>query len=673
MPGAPLLWWQPCHPHGARPGAHLQAEAGQHLVGRQAVVHGAALPPGTRHGSPRGKSHPGGVTQPRGTLSCHPACNTDMASRGAKGGQWPEPGQGREWGRGLYSPQSPRAPTQRRHGSGCGRAAVCSCALPRPPAPAPPPPSAPGTPPSWALHRRWLRAPGTKHRLPSTGHGTPTQGMALRGSPTPPASTTHCSTVDALPWPGNTNTYLGTGGQQPVPRATSSLRGQGVSRQGGTVAAAAGHAGDSPGTRCHWLSLRGLCELIYAVTWSSEPSGASKHRKVTQPWAGKPPPRCGEAPAPPSTHLPGAQGTGPLLPQRCAGASTHIPTHRSARGLWAVGTLIPGTPHLRTRDRPGRSRARGAQTSTATQREEAYVCPESSSSPVTLGWDEAAPSIGDHRPPSSLSSAPGMPDGAGRRRSPVPGGRARRRRTSRQGEQAMGPLQRSAGFSRSRARAGPRPSPGSSVPHSTSVSGGRQRAAMGEGPTPQGGRRAVAEAVALTQEAAGEALGGGGGEAGGRSGVPAGPCAGDTDPPGSRPGCRGGPRAHPPSPPPPAAAAATPACAWRGRGRGAPRPHAVHSRRPRSRLHGPHRRRRLPLPAPIPDTRVLVRCRATAPGWGLPTPVPVPAPTHGPPPRPGRFGAPRGPGAAPWLGHRTGPRGGATGRAPAHQTDGGTG
>lgn len=176
VPGAPLLWWQPCHPRGARPGAHLQAEAGQHLVGRQAVVHGAALPPGTRRGSPHGKSHPGRVTQPRGTLSWHPACNTDMASRGAKGGQWPEPGQGRKWGRGLYSPQSPCAPTQRRHGSGCGRAAVCSCALPRPPAPAPPPPSAPGTPPSWALHQRWLRAPGTKHRLPST----PAQGMAPR-------------------------------------------------------------------------------------------------------------------------------------------------------------------------------------------------------------------------------------------------------------------------------------------------------------------------------------------------------------------------------------------------------------------------------------------------------------------------------------------------------------
>lgn len=76
------------------------------------------------------------------------------------------------------------------------------------------------------------------------------------------------------------------------PRAVCGDRGSVGGETGDT---AAGHAGGSPGTRCRWLNLRRLCELVYAVTWSSEPSGASKHRKVTQPWAGKPPPRCGEA------------------------------------------------------------------------------------------------------------------------------------------------------------------------------------------------------------------------------------------------------------------------------------------------------------------------------------------------------------------------------------------
>ena len=81
------------------------------------------------------------------------------------------------------------------------------------------------------------------------------------------------------------------------PRAVCGDRGS-VGR--GDGAAAAGHAGGSPGTCCRWLSLWLLRELMYAMTWSSEPSGASKHRKVTQPWAGKPPPRCGKAPAPPT-------------------------------------------------------------------------------------------------------------------------------------------------------------------------------------------------------------------------------------------------------------------------------------------------------------------------------------------------------------------------------------
>lgn len=76
------------------------------------------------------------------------------------------------------------------------------------------------------------------------------------------------------------------------PRAVCRDRG---SVGGETEDAAAGHAGGSPGTRCCWLSLWRLCELVYAVTWSSEPGGASKHRKVTQPWAGKPPPHCGKA------------------------------------------------------------------------------------------------------------------------------------------------------------------------------------------------------------------------------------------------------------------------------------------------------------------------------------------------------------------------------------------
>lgn len=207
---------------------------------------------------------------------------------------------------------------------------------------------------------------------------------------------------------------------------------------------------------------------------------------------------------------PWGTGNRTAAPQRRAGASTHVPTRCSAGGLPVTGTLIPGFPHLRTRGRPGGVGARDAWTSTATQREEAYACPESSSSPVTLGWDEAAPSIGDHRVPSPPSSAPGMPDGAGWRGSPmpVPGGRARRSRASRQGEQAMGPVQRSAGSRRSRARASPRLDPGGSVPHSTSVSGGRRRAAVAVGVPRPGRAGTMLVAVALTQEAAGEALGG---------------------------------------------------------------------------------------------------------------------------------------------------------------------
>lgn len=59
--------WSPslvafCHPHSAWSDAHLQAEAGQHLIGGQDIVHGTTLLPATKCGSPRGKS-PSRITQ----------------------------------------------------------------------------------------------------------------------------------------------------------------------------------------------------------------------------------------------------------------------------------------------------------------------------------------------------------------------------------------------------------------------------------------------------------------------------------------------------------------------------------------------------------------------------------------------------------------------------------
>lgn len=74
----------------------------------------------------------------------------------------------------------------------------------------------------------------------------------------------------------------------------------------------------------------------------------------------------------------------------------------------------------------------------------------------------------------------------------VAGDKARRTRASRQGTQAVGSVQRRAGSSRRRARASPCLGPGGSVPHSTSVSGGTERAAWGWSPHALGGVGAVA-------------------------------------------------------------------------------------------------------------------------------------------------------------------------------------
>lgn len=119
------------------------------------------------------------------------------------------------------------------------------------------------------------------------------------------------------PRQGDASTYLGTGGQQPLLQAMNNLWGQRVSGQGG-LRPLQGTCRGSPGTRCCWLSLCRPREFMYAETWSSEPSGASKHRKITQPWAGKPPPHCGEAPAPPApTQLPGARERDPHTTEMC--------------------------------------------------------------------------------------------------------------------------------------------------------------------------------------------------------------------------------------------------------------------------------------------------------------------------------------------------------------------
>lgn len=380
----------------------------------------------------------------------------------------------------MYSPWSPHALTHWHHGSGCGRAAGCSCAPLQLPAPPRPPPSAPGRPAAWALRRGRLKAHSIQHHPPDTT----AQGMAPWGSPSRPAPTAQGSPGDtcqgrgipALPWPEDASTYLGTGGQQPVPRATSSLQGQGVSGWGdrGCCSRAC--------RRLTWhplLLAQPLASVRVGVRCDTElrarrrlkaPEGhpALGRKTTTTLWQST-----GSA----GTHLPRARGTGPpchgdvLVPESTL-PSPPVP-----------GTPIPGTPHLRTRGWPGTARARGAQTSMATQREEAYACPESTSSPVTFCWDEVVPSTSDHCPASSLSSGPRAPRDLGRRGwlVLVRGGRARRRRTSRQGEQAAGPVQRSAGSSRSRARASPWPGPSGSIPHSMSVSGGGQKVAVGTG------------------------------------------------------------------------------------------------------------------------------------------------------------------------------------------------
>lgn len=209
----------------------------------------------------------------------------------------------------------------------------------------------------------------------------------------------------------------------------------------------------------------------------------------------------------------------------------------------------------------------GAQTSTATQRDEAYEWLESSSSPLTLCGGEAVV-LGDMSP--ALSPSRG-----------APGSTARRSRACRQGEQAAGPAQRSAGSRRSHTRASPGPGPAGSVPHSTSASAGDE-GGRGHGGSPWLIRRGRSRWHLPRRRQARPY-----GEAGVRPGPgrPAALRARDANPPGSRPGCRGGSRAHPLPPPPPPAAA--PACAWRGRGSPWPRPHSSCSRRPRSCSTGP--------------------------------------------------------------------------------------
>lgn len=103
--------WSPslvasCHPCSAQLDAHLQAEAGQHLIGGQDIVHGTTLLPATRCGSPRGKSPPAGSLRgirSQGTLSQHTAYNTDTASREGGGGQQPENRQGGGSGNGVHT------------------------------------------------------------------------------------------------------------------------------------------------------------------------------------------------------------------------------------------------------------------------------------------------------------------------------------------------------------------------------------------------------------------------------------------------------------------------------------------------------------------------------------------------------------------------------------------
>lgn len=200
----------------------------------------------------------------------------------------------------------------------------------------------------------------------STGHSTTAQGTAPQASPSPspPTSTTQPSTGNMHQGVGVTIAYLGTGGQRSVPQAMSSLWDRVSAGTGGMVLPHWGAWGGSPGTLCRWLSLRWPCVVVYAVTRSSEPSGASKHRNVTQPWAGKPPPRCGNA------------GTGPPATEmhRCQHPQCPV----------TLGDTHPWYPHLCTSVHPGSAVPMGAQTSTATQRDEVYVCPERSSTPLAL-------------------------------------------------------------------------------------------------------------------------------------------------------------------------------------------------------------------------------------------------------------------------------------------------
>lgn len=153
----------------------------------------------------------------------------------------------------------------------------------------------------------------------------------------------------------------------------------------------------------------------------------------------------------------------PAQENHSAVPTSHVPRPRPA----------PPRPHIqarrrRTRRRPGI--AEDARTSTATQRDEAYPWPESSSSAVTSRRGEAA--VPASPPPSS-------------------GSRPRRSRACKHGEQRSGPTQRTSGSSRSPSSASPGPGAAGSVPHSTSESGGGGRGQSGAAsePLPSGRQR----------------------------------------------------------------------------------------------------------------------------------------------------------------------------------------
>lgn len=255
-----------------------------------------------------------GVSAPRGpSPSTLPVTQTWLLGDGEGAAAGARRGWGGQ-GRGSHSPRSLRAPAHWHHGSGCGRAGGCSCAPPWPPAPPRPPPSAPGRPAAWALHQRQLRAPSTQHHPLSTT----AQGTVPQGSPSPLAFTTQLSPGDihqgggvlALLQLGDTSTYLGTGGRQPVPRATSSLRKQGVSGQEG-----GGHrSGACRGLTWHPLPLAqppvvtriSVCRdmELGAQRRLEAPEGhpALCRKTTTMLWRGT---------GTTSTHLPGARATGP--------------------------------------------------------------------------------------------------------------------------------------------------------------------------------------------------------------------------------------------------------------------------------------------------------------------------------------------------------------------------